>query len=73
MILTDEIACTAYQIKFLLCFLSVKRRRSRILSLDKKQQQEHIQTEEWTCVKSVKTTNTTAKEEERIEVDDDSS
>ncbi|XP_034385551.1 lymphatic vessel endothelial hyaluronic acid receptor 1a [Cyclopterus lumpus] len=49
----------------------VKMRRSRALSSDVKQQQEHIQTEEWICVKDIKETNETALEDERIEVDDD--
>lgn len=58
----------------MMCFslsLSVKRRRSRALSFDVKQQQEYIQTEEWTCVKNIKETKETALEDERIEVDDD--
>ncbi|TNN86598.1 hypothetical protein EYF80_003066 [Liparis tanakae] len=51
--------------------LETCRRRSRALSFDVKQQQEYIQTEEWTCVKSIKETKETALEDERIEVDDD--
>ncbi|KAM6949688.1 lymphatic vessel endothelial hyaluronic acid receptor 1a [Lycodopsis pacificus] len=48
-------------------------RRSRALSSDMKQQQEYIQTEEWTSVKDIKETNEAAQEDERIEVDDDES
>ncbi|KAG8001560.1 Lymphatic vessel endothelial hyaluronic acid receptor 1 [Nibea albiflora] len=51
-------------------FLSVKRRRNRSLSADIKQQEEYIQTEEWTCVKTIKETKITADEDERIDVDD---
>ncbi|XP_070816413.1 lymphatic vessel endothelial hyaluronic acid receptor 1a [Chaetodon trifascialis] len=47
--------------------------RSRVLSSDKKQQQEYIQTEEWTCVTNTKETKKAAPEDERIEVDEDSS
>ncbi|XP_076593917.1 lymphatic vessel endothelial hyaluronic acid receptor 1a [Chaetodon auriga] len=47
--------------------------RSRVLSSDRKQQQEYIQTEEWTCVKNIKETKKAAPEDERIEVDEDSS
>ncbi|XP_031702639.1 lymphatic vessel endothelial hyaluronic acid receptor 1a isoform X1 [Anarrhichthys ocellatus] len=47
--------------------------RSRALSSDIKQQQEYIQTEEWTSVKDIKETNKAAQEDERIEVDDNES
>ncbi|XP_075966142.1 lymphatic vessel endothelial hyaluronic acid receptor 1a [Anarhichas minor] len=47
--------------------------RSRALNSDIKQQQEYIQTEEWTSVKDIKETNKAAQEDERIEVDDDES
>lgn len=36
-----------------------------------KQEQEYIQTEEWTCVTSTKETKKAAQEDERIEVGDD--
>ncbi len=39
----------------------------------KQQQQEYIQTEERTCVESVKETKKAAQEDERIEVGDDGS
>ncbi|XP_070699272.1 lymphatic vessel endothelial hyaluronic acid receptor 1a [Pempheris klunzingeri] len=39
----------------------------------RKQQQEYIETEEWTCVKNIKQTQTAAQEDERIEVGDDAS
>ncbi|XP_051236344.1 lymphatic vessel endothelial hyaluronic acid receptor 1a [Dicentrarchus labrax] len=45
--------------------------RRRFLSSDMKQQQENIQTEEWTCVKNIKETNIAAQEDERIEVGDE--
>lgn len=51
-------------------FLSAKRRRNRSLSTDIKQQEEYIQTEEWTCVKIIKETKIAADEDERIDVDD---
>lgn len=54
-------------------FLSVKRRRSRVLSADMKQHQEYIQTEEWTCVKSIKENKVAAQEDVKIEVDDKTS
>lgn len=54
-------------------FLSVKRRRSCVLSSDMKPQQENIQTEEWTCVNNIKETKTAAQEDEKIEVEDNAS
>ncbi|KAM9366634.1 lymphatic vessel endothelial hyaluronic acid receptor 1a [Symphorus nematophorus] len=51
----------------------LKLRRSCVRSTDMKQQQEYIQTEEWTCVNSVKETKTATQEDERIEVDDNES
>ncbi|XP_054465533.1 lymphatic vessel endothelial hyaluronic acid receptor 1a [Anoplopoma fimbria] len=47
--------------------------RCRALSSDTKQQQECIQTEEWTSVKNIKETNEVAQEDERMEVDDNAS
>ena len=60
-------------VQSMICFfLSVIRSRAR--STDMKQQQpEFIQTEEWTCVKSIKETKTSTQEDERIEVDSDES
>lgn len=54
-------------------FLSVHSRRNCILSVDMKPQEEFIQTEEWTSVKSISETKTDAQEDERIEVDDSES
>ncbi|XP_070766418.1 lymphatic vessel endothelial hyaluronic acid receptor 1a [Enoplosus armatus] len=51
----------------------IKMRRSRILSSDVKQQQEDIQTEEWTCVRKIKENKEAAQEDERIEVGDNAS
>lgn len=51
-------------------FLSVKRRRSHVLSSEVKQQLEHIQTEEWTCEKNTKESKEDVEEDERIEVGD---
>ncbi|XP_030271457.1 lymphatic vessel endothelial hyaluronic acid receptor 1a [Sparus aurata] len=51
----------------------IKIRRNRILSVDMKPQEEFIQTEEWTSVKSISETKTDAQEDERIEVDDSES
>ncbi|KAE8297024.1 CD44 antigen Extracellular matrix receptor III [Larimichthys crocea] len=48
----------------------IKMRRNRSLSTDIKQQEEYIQTEEWTCVKIIKETKIAADEDERIDVDD---
>ncbi|XP_031180146.1 lymphatic vessel endothelial hyaluronic acid receptor 1a isoform X1 [Sander lucioperca] len=47
--------------------------RSRAPSSDIKQQQEYIQTEEWTCEKNIKETNRAAQEDETIEVVDNAS
>ncbi|KAM3626136.1 uncharacterized protein V6R79_023275 [Siganus canaliculatus] len=54
----------------LMTIVYIKMRKSRFLSTDIKQQQEYIETEEWTCVKNTKETNSVAQEEERIEVED---
>ncbi|XP_073321234.1 lymphatic vessel endothelial hyaluronic acid receptor 1a [Pagrus major] len=51
----------------------IKIRGSRALSVDMKPQEEFIQTEEWTCVKSINETKTDAQEDERIQVDDSES
>ncbi|XP_068452142.1 lymphatic vessel endothelial hyaluronic acid receptor 1a [Clinocottus analis] len=52
----------------------IKMRRSRALSSDaKQQQQEYIETEEWTCGTNVKETNETAQEDERMQVEEDAS
>ncbi|XP_044055705.1 lymphatic vessel endothelial hyaluronic acid receptor 1a [Siniperca chuatsi] len=51
----------------------IKMRRSRVLSSDMKQQQEYIQTEEWTCSKNIKETKEDTQEDERIEVGDNAS
>ncbi|XP_036950641.1 lymphatic vessel endothelial hyaluronic acid receptor 1a [Acanthopagrus latus] len=51
----------------------IKIRRNRILTADMKPQEEFIQTEEWTCVKTISETKTDTQEDERIEVDDSES
>lgn len=53
--------------------LSVKRHRSCSQSADVTQQQEDIETGEWSCVKSLNETKQDAQEDERIEVGDDAS
>lgn len=72
---------------YMFCFsVPMKRRRTRILDL-KEQNQDYLQTEEWTCVKTVKETETAEadeadeadeedeedEEDERTEVDDNAS
>ncbi|XP_053275172.1 lymphatic vessel endothelial hyaluronic acid receptor 1a [Pleuronectes platessa] len=49
----------------------LKSRRIGSQSLDMKQQQESIETEDWTCVKSVEQTEEDAQEEEKIQVEDE--
>ncbi|XP_068171270.1 lymphatic vessel endothelial hyaluronic acid receptor 1a [Antennarius striatus] len=51
----------------------IKMRRSRILNTDMKQQEEYVQTEQWTCLKNIKETKKAAQEDERIDVDSNSS
>lgn len=53
--------------------LSLKRQKSYSQSAEGTQQQEYIETGEWSCVKSVKETKQDAQEDERIEVGDDAS
>uniref|UniRef100_UPI0037E822C7 lymphatic vessel endothelial hyaluronic acid receptor 1a isoform X1 n=1 Tax=Semicossyphus pulcher TaxID=241346 RepID=UPI0037E822C7 len=52
----------------ILAYLKMRRCRS-----DTKQQEEYIQTEEWTCVKVIKETNAAAEEDESTEEDDNTS
>lgn len=54
----------------LMTIVYIKMRRSHFLSTDIKQQQEYIETEEWTCVKNTKEGDSVTQEEERIEVED---
>ncbi|XP_035015548.1 lymphatic vessel endothelial hyaluronic acid receptor 1a [Hippoglossus stenolepis] len=49
----------------------LKSRRVESQSSDMKQQQESIETEDWTCVKSVEQTEEDAQDEEKIQVEDE--
>ncbi|KAM8895002.1 lymphatic vessel endothelial hyaluronic acid receptor 1a [Spinachia spinachia] len=63
----------AFLLTAIIIFAYMKMRSSCVLSSDMKQQQENIQTEEWTCVKDIKETKTAAQKDEKIEVEDNAS
>ncbi|GAA6233678.1 lymphatic vessel endothelial hyaluronic acid receptor 1-like [Lates japonicus] len=67
------ITCTCALLLLAIIIIVYLKLRSRSRSSDLKQQQEFVETEEWTCVKNIKETEEDAQEDERIQVDDNAS